>query len=268
MLLSHRKFIGVTAGVLCVLWLVSIQVVTFFSNFPEAYNDLLINQRIIAQTRSSDKQYSGVGWHRMRQSSVTLIGVGKAIPASHISSFLARVDALAGGFQQYRSILVIDGESLDARKVAESWVQQDETRRMLVSSAKGNTSSITARKGSKAPPREAQLAAARNAGLRAYREGGEATDFLIMYDLDIVGWDPGGVEDTLGQHAQWDVACAQGVMLHGLYRDVYAFRLPGVDTNHHLSGDDHRQYNISEQQRRRNKQHTKVRALNSSYRCL
>jgi hypothetical protein len=56
------------------------------------------------------------------------------------------------------------------------------------------------------------------------------TDFVINLDLDVVGWDLIGLLDSFGRK-NWDVMCAHGIMSRGVYRDTYAFRMPGTDTN-------------------------------------
>jgi hypothetical protein len=94
-------------------------------------------------------------------------------------------------------------------------------------------------------PREGRISLARNTALDVYRKSSFDADYIIAFDVDVLGWDIGGVQDSFGQKDRWDAVCSHGVILHGLYRDVYAFRAPGLNTNHHLSGDDHLQYNIS-----------------------
>jgi len=82
-------------------------------------------------------------------------------------------------------------------------------------------------------PREGRIAISRNAILDHIASSHAPTDFIIVIDLDIVGWDPLGIFDTLGRN-DWDVVCAHGVMLQGEYRDTYALRIGGIDTNHHI----------------------------------
>jgi hypothetical protein len=71
------------------------------------------------------------------------------------------------------------------------------------------------------------------------------TEYVIIIDLDILGWDLGGIVDSFSKSKLWDVVCSHGVLLHGIYRDTYAFRSPGIDTNHHRCGQDHGTYNIT-----------------------
>ena len=67
--------------------------------------------------------------------------------------------------------------------------------------------------------------------------------------MDLIGFDINGIADSISQQ-NWDIICANGVVLHGVYRDTYAFRINGMDTNHHWVGDDHAQYNITNEQRK------------------
>ena len=69
-----------------------------------------------------------------------------------------------------------------------------------------------------------------------------------MVDADVLGWDANGVIDSFQRRQEWDVVCANGVMFNGVYRDTYAFRAPDIETNHHWSGNDLGQYNISVEQ--------------------
>jgi hypothetical protein len=79
-------------------------------------------------------------------------------------------------------------------------------------------------------PREGRIALARNIVMDFLADSSIETDFVINLDLDVVGWDLGGLLDSFGR-TDWDVMCAHGIMLHGVYRDTYAFRMPGMDTN-------------------------------------
>lgn len=102
-------------------------------------------------------------------------------------------------------------------------------------------------------PREGRLAMSRNDGLAVLRSR-PPTDFVVMIDMDIVGWDMKGLIDSFSRAAvaadmgvqPWDVMCANGIILGGLFRDTYAFRQPGINTNHHWAGTDYFDYNMSE----------------------
>jgi hypothetical protein len=104
-------------------------------------------------------------------------------------------------------------------------------------------------------PREGRLAEARNIGLRELHRISETepTEYVIVIDLDVLGWDPHGVADSFYRQIAeqpWDAMCANGILLHGLYRDTYAFRTEQVNTNHHWAGNDHTMYNISAEQKK------------------
>lgn len=154
-------------------------------------------------------------------------------------------------------------------------------------------------------PREGRIAHARNIALKELYTL-PPTDYVIMIDLDILGWDNQGILDSFSlqqlhlkatyiptpeaknlipslqsfpymdstnnssssssgfhhtsvnpiSHTQstdyhshgWDVMCSNGIILHGVFRDTYAFRSPGIDTNHHKAGMDFRDYNLPEEE--------------------
>ncbi len=105
-------------------------------------------------------------------------------------------------------------------------------------------------------PREGRIAFARNIGLNALMDMTAKGIYLppryvIVLDLDILGWDYHGIVETFGQKkVNWDVVCANGVLAHGIYRDTYAFRMNGVNTNHHRAGADHGLYNITKEEKK------------------
>lgn len=94
-------------------------------------------------------------------------------------------------------------------------------------------------------PREGRIAMARNLALEELKKL-PRTDYVIWVDLDVMGWDIAGVMDSFGRNEQWDGVCAHGILLHGIYRDLYALRVLDINTNHHGSGDDHELYGIPE----------------------
>ncbi len=94
-------------------------------------------------------------------------------------------------------------------------------------------------------PREGRLSETRNVGLSLLKKIPK-TEFVVMIDMDILGWDLKGVLSSFKSAADdWDVVCANGIVLHGVYRDTYAFRVPGLDTNHHWVGQDYLDYNLT-----------------------
>jgi hypothetical protein len=91
------------------------------------------------------------------------------------------------------------------------------------------------------------------------------TDYVIMIDMDILGWDMKSLLDSFFIHdliyekssnlssqastkGEWDVICSNGIILHGLYRDTYAHRTSEWDTNHHWAGRDGSDYGLNEQE--------------------
>lgn len=154
-------------------------------------------------------------------------------------------------------------------------------------------------------PREGRLAIARNLALDELSTM-PLTDYVIMIDMDIIGWDINGILDSFSLHvpvpvmshengmnnsgfsadvnidrdndsgrnsnridrvsdrlsdissdisdsgikenykhkSKWDVICSNGIILHGVYRDIYAFRVDGLNTNHHWAGQDGADYGL------------------------
>lgn len=69
--------------------------------------------------------------------------------------------------------------------------------------------------------------------------------------MDLLSWSELGIADSFGRRDAWDIVCAHGVILHGLYRDTYAFRAPGVNTNHHWGDDQNREASMEERRKRK-----------------
>lgn len=229
-----------------------------FSSYPDALHDLLINQGIIYIENAPifKHQHSGAGKTEMKRSTVTFVGVGKRVDMVSLSPLLVQIEKMGSMFKEFCVIIVMDDYDPFLHPTLYGWVESAPLTRQVISSlpAEGNTEATYLRQSL---PREGKITVARNTALETYRKG-IATDYLIQIDMDIVGWDLGGVEDSFGQSNEWDAVCANGVILYGIYRDVYAFRAPGIMTNHHLSGLDHLVYNISLEQRQRNRQDLQV----------
>lgn len=75
-------------------------------------------------------------------------------------------------------------------------------------------------------------------------------DYVIVIDMDILGWDVNGIADSIGQSLNWGVICANGILAHGIYRDTYAFRMDNINTNHHRAGADYHIYNITKEEKK------------------
>ena len=105
--------------------------------------------------------------------------------------------------------------------------------------------------------REGRLAIARNVALKELHKL-PPTEYIIIIDLDVLGWDMNGVADSFGRR-DWDVICANGILVHGVYRDTYAFRTKELNTNHHWAGGDHGDYNITDEQSEKYRETVKVR---------
>lgn len=203
-------------------------------------DDLLINQRLIAPPMSK-----AIGWTErdkqglavMRNGSAVFLGVGRNV-ALTLPPLLQQLAETAALFDKSRAIFV-EGDSTDATgDVLRDWAAQSPGNRTIFTASAPLTEEDGPEAGSKLP-REGQLASARNVALDALyaevRLSSAPPDFVLVLDLDVVGWDLKGLVDSFRRHTSWDVACAHGILLHGIYRDTYALRAPGIDTNHHRS---------------------------------
>ena len=230
-----------------------------------AMNDLLVNQQIVnVQMAVPEMRILGdterKGLLLMQQHSVTIVGLARNA-ASKLPSVLRQVEILGGMFRQSRAIFA-EGDSTDAsREILQEWTARSQTNRTLLDVS--NLQGLNETEGhfaGQSMPREGRIGTARNTLIDFMRMGGtkQATDFVIVVDLDILGWDVAGVANSFGlgvKHMKWDVMCSNGILMHGVYRDTYAFRVAGINTNHHMAGDDYDKYNISETQRKTNRRH-------------
>lgn len=247
-LLPPRLLVPVLAIMVC---LISALIFTFW--YPQGIEDLLINQEWKAVKYQPTKfpALGKIGNERMKTTSVTFLGVGKNV-AHRLPIFLPQVDELAQYFN-YSQAVFVEGDSDDgSNELLKKWALLSPRNRSIVTvSNKNDLDTIGPFKGLKMP-REGRLTFARNAGLQEIHRLPK-TEYIIMIDMDIIGWNIFGVQDSFGRPS-WDVICSNGIILHGMYRDTYAFRSKGINTNHHLGGSDHSLYNITARQRLKNRQ--------------
>eukprot|EP00596_Hydrurales_sp_CCMP1899_P010462 CAMPEP_0119045718 /NCGR_PEP_ID=MMETSP1177-20130426/42157_1 /TAXON_ID=2985 /ORGANISM="Ochromonas sp, Strain CCMP1899" /LENGTH=318 /DNA_ID=CAMNT_0007017991 /DNA_START=344 /DNA_END=1301 /DNA_ORIENTATION=+ len=202
---------------------------------------------------SDSIEHPGPGRDVMANSNVTFLGVGRNL-GDGLPKVLKQIENLAARFQYSRAIFVEGGSTDDTSLQLKNWVKSSIVNRTVITMPSNITYEKSGNfKGIKLP-REGRLADARNVGLKElYRleKTGVKTEYVIIIDLDVLGWDPRGVLDSFKRNskvngkAAWDVICANGVLMHGVYRDTYAFRTDKLNTNHHWAGGDHLAYNIS-----------------------
>lgn len=230
--------------------------IAMFSTFN--IGDFLINQQMmqIPMTMSHSDSIKSKGQKVMKYSSVSIIGVGRNIE-DKLPMFLSRVDELGAQFQLSQCIFVVGDSTDNSLTLLRNWADDvKDSRFVLTVDSLGEVENINGFAAT-ALPREGRIAMARNLALREFRRR-LRTDYVIVVDMDIVGWDLGGVQDSFGRTDVWDVACAHGILLHGIYRDTYALRALDLNNNHHLSGEDHAVYNITEDQWKVNRAKLKV----------
>lgn len=214
-------------------------------------NDLLINQEInrvginnMAAALGHPLKSIGLKW--MRKTNVTIIGVGKDV-AAKLPSVLRQIDELAAFFDSSRAIFA-EGDSKDGtNELLQSWASRSHANRTILRSSSIGEKEPSGHFAGGPMPREGRISKARNTVLDTLfnSPAGLATEYVMVVDMDVLGWDPSGVADSFGRSG-WDVMCAHGILLHGIYRDTYAFRIDGINTNHHWAGKDHGVYNISD----------------------
>ena len=257
--LNSSKMFRKSVGIVVFSVLVAIQCFVYILfNFPHGCYDLLVNQGLVSIDvipKFTEHQYQ-TSVPQMKKSTVTFVGVGKSVDADLLASILSQVDTLSHDFLDYRVILAIDGldPSSRADRILSDWVNLDKPRRSHMTSLAAKSDPIAFRR----LPREGRISTVRNEALAAYRRG-TPTDYIFMFDMDIVGWDRAGVQDSFKRSDQWDVVCSNGIILHGVYRDIYAFRVDGLNSNHHYSGDDSYLYNITAEQRANYREHYVVK---------
>ena len=232
-------------------------------------NDLLINQEFVtpenagpSEFRINDRSaFEKKGIDEMKRSSATFIGVGMNI-ADRLPDILERVDALSQYFDSSRAVFA-EGDSTDnTHDIFDKWTMKSTSNRTLLTiSNKDFVNEVEGHFIGQKLPREGRIARVRN-GLMdmLYEQEFPITNYIVMIDLDVLGWDMHGVADSFGrkESTKWDVICANGIMLHGIYRDTYAFRAQGMNTNHHMYGDDYAKYNITPEQRNINQNKYKL----------
>lgn len=218
------------------------------SIYPNAVLDTMVNQEFLRIDSRKPSRYgdSSAGLAAMKRTSVTIVGVGKTMKRHLLQHLLEEIDILSQDFATSRAIFVIDSSALGMQDLFFEWAKRSPLNRTILTAVAPQLENegIFPNSGTTGMPREGRIAHARNIVLQEYAKG-PPTEYIIQVDLDIVGWDLGGVRDSFGRSSLWDVACAHGVILYGIYRDAYALRAPGINTNHHLSGLDHALFNIS-----------------------
>jgi hypothetical protein len=227
--------------------------------------DLLINERWQepkTEWRPSESRHSShPGRSVMWKTNVTFLGVGRNL-GSRLPIVLQQIEMLGNEFAYSRAIFVEGGSSDNTSAILRDWAKSSSSSNRTVITMPGNDSfeKLGHFAGLKLP-REGRLSNARNVGLsELYRlaETGLITEYVIVVDLDVLGWDPYGVSDSFVKSSSWDVICANGVLLHGVYRDTYAFRTPKLNTNHHWAGNDELLYNITSEEKKKHRQNLKV----------
>lgn len=227
----------------------------------ESVGDFLINEKWVG-LKSHGKSYdSHASSHQsMGFTNVTFLGVGRNLGPS-LPLVLNQIAFLSHEFGSSRAIFVEGGSKDNTSQILQSWVDSSPTNRTLIIMGADDAFESSGHFTGMKLPREGRISNARNMGLsELYRvaEQGIKTEYVIVVDLDILGWDPSGVKDSFQRSSLWDVVCANGILLHGVYRDTYAFRTEKLNTNHHWAGNDELMYNITVEEKKHYRHNLKV----------
>lgn len=223
----------------------------------QTLEDFLINEKYIepkSKWKSTDaKNPLSSGRPSLMHSNVTFLGVGRNL-GPRLPQVLQQIEMLSNEFSYSRAIFVEGGSTDETKDILTAWANYSPIKNRTFITMGGNDSFEESGhfKGFKLP-REGRISNARNIGLQElYRlsRGGARTEYVIIVDLDVLGWDPYGVLDSFKKKDMWDVVCANGILLHGVYRDTYAFRTDDLNTNHHWAGNDEAMYNISTEEKK------------------
>jgi hypothetical protein len=197
---GHLKTLKILFVFLFLLGLLFKCIFNFLHGFPDAMLDSLSNEKVLSispSLRSHNTHFNKVGAANMEQSSVTVIGVGKNVEHNLISNLFKQLNDLKKEFKEFRVILVLEDDHPSiATEVIKEWEQAlPAYRTLLFVNTLTMEDELAPVKGLKLP-REGRIAVARNVALQRYRENvEEQTDYVMVVDLDIVGWSLTGVQD-------------------------------------------------------------------------
>ena len=227
--------------------------------YPNGVEDMLINQKLMEahnQALPTDK-YAAEGKEEMARSSVTIMGVCRNV-AEELPSMLESVERLAGYFRVSQVIFVEGDSSDETLQILRQWALKSPHNRTVHSTTAIHLKETVGAFAGRPLPREGRIALARNLALKALDSITLKTKYVINVDLDIIGWNDYGIQDSFGRPS-WDVMCANGITIYGAYRDIYSMRMNNLTTNHHIFDEDHLLYNISASQRIVNRKIIEVR---------
>ena len=234
--------------------------------------DFLINAQLISPHSLNPPRAKDKGQNVMRASTVTFIGITRD-QEREMPNVLLQIEHLAKQFKTSRAIFVEAQSNDKTAALLTKWAASSPNNRTAIVhyfNSSWDQEQEGFFKGHKMP-REGRIALTRNGALESLRNETNKTDYVIVVDLDIVGFDIDGVADSFAHrdNLAWDVVCANGhtpshtssttrplnpsitptffsytlsltysptgIMLHGTYRDTYALRSDTWNnTNAHL----------------------------------
>lgn len=209
-------------------------------------HDFLINIGVLS-VPSTPTHYSSNGFTAMSKTNVTFLGVARNVE-HQLQHVLHEVEKLSAHFAASQAIFVQGDSDDNTLLMLRQWASSSPHNRSILTTSKvGLRDEVNVGKDM-LMPREGAIASARNVGLE-YMASRSSTEYVIVLDMDLLGVSVTGVADSFGRTDQWDAVCAHGVILHGLYRDTYAFRTSELNTNHHWGDEQNRGASVVERAR-------------------
>eukprot|EP01031_Cornospumella_fuschlensis_P039982 gene39982-48704_t len=245
--------------------MVGILLTSLIAMYPITMEDILINQEVlpVRDQELLTSSFLPKGRSLMERSHLTILGVARDV-SPQLSRVLPQLEKLSAYFHSSQ-VIFVEGDSVDDSFARlQDWANLSPSNRTVLQVSAKNMKDTFGVWAGKDLPREGRIALARNTGLEEYLKHpvplpsalSLEDGYVLVLDLDIVGFNVNGVIDSFGRRGEedkegenWGVVCAQGIILHGIYRDTYALRTPSIFTNHHTQGGDHNRYNISVEQR-------------------
>ena len=183
------------------------------TNLSMMLQDFLINAQLISPQRVNPSARQDKGHDVMRASTVTFIGIARD-QEKEMPNVLVQIEHLAKQFKASRAILVEAQSNDKTAAVLTQWAAASPSNRTAIINYFNISWDYELDgffKGQKMP-REGRIALTRNGALEALRNETNRTDYVIVVDLDIVGFDIDGVADSFARRESlaWDVVCANG----------------------------------------------------------
>jgi hypothetical protein len=214
---------------LCVCYIIS-------RSYPYVASDTLINLKFIQPKEQPllHNEHAIAGRKKAASLTVTFLGLAKN-SGSSLPNVLRQLDQLSWSFKSSQALFIVGSSEDDTYELIKQYQKKSLHNRTIATGSFHYEDDVAIRHGlPHLKTREGRIASVRNYALQELSKL-PATDFVIMIDMDIIGFNVPGVLDSFGRLPSWDVMCANGIVLYGIYRDVFALRTKTIQyTNHHV----------------------------------